>query len=527
MLGVTSFITTDIAAVPLLWVVPLILYLVSFIFTFARREILPRAGMVHLLAVCAIVLTLALAAGRTWRVLIPVHLAAFFAAAMVCHGEVARRCPPPERLTSFYLALAAGGALGGVFNGLVAPRIFERVVEYPLGLVLACAVMPRRRGHEERPPPNPSLSRGGGGEEGRSFHPPSATRRPPPGAGLLLLPALTFLTTALVVTGRAGRSDSALAAVCTLVACGAGALAGSTYRSRPLRFALTLGAVLLASGLTEGVDGRLLVRERDFFGTLKVTELGPGPDHLLFHGRTLHGQQSFDPTRRREPLTYFTQSGPIGQVFQTPAVARHQARIAVAGLGVGSLASYARSDQSWTFLEIDPAVVSVARDRRLFTYLGDCRARSLEIVEGDARLRLQVAPNGAYDLIVLDAFSSDSVPVHLLTREAFELYRSKLARGGVLAFNLSTRYIHLEPVVGALARDVDGICRVRADLDVSPAERVRGKQPSIWAVVGAEPADQGVIAHDPRWRPARVPAGVRAWTDDRSDSLRQLRIGLR
>jgi hypothetical protein len=502
MLGVTTYVTTDIAAVPMLWIVPLVLYLLSFMLTFARRPVVSAPAMVHLLAITAIILTLSLAAGLAWRILVPVHVAAFFAAAMVCHGAIAARRPAPERLTTFYLALATGGALGGIFNALVAPTIFQRVAEYPLGIVLACAVLPRSRStttHGERTA--------------------IQWRR------TLVLPAVSFLATALAATGTVGRPDSALPALLATIACGAGALACTSYRSRPVRFALTLGAVLLASSLTEGVNGRPLLRERDFFGTLKVTEIGT--DHLLFHGRTLHGQQSFDPRRRREPLTYFTTSGPIGQVFQVPAVHRPGARVAVVGLGVGSLASYARGDQSWTFYEIDPAVVRVALDPRFFTYLADCRSAGLQVLVGDGRLRLSGAAESGYDLIVLDAFSSDAVPVHLLTREALATYRTKLSSGGVLVYNLSTRYVDLEPVLGALARDLGWTCLVRRDLDVTAAEKAAGKQPSIWCVLASRSGDLGGLTRDARWRPARVPAGERVWTDDRADLLWHFQLGLR
>jgi hypothetical protein len=258
---------------------------------------------------------------------------------------------------------------------------------------------------------------------------------------------------------------------------------------------------------------------------VRVAEDSERKVHRLFHGSTMHGQQSLDPALSREPSTYFTRSGPIGQVFAAlgPRLDRPGAQVAIVGLGAGTLASYARPGQRWTFYEIDPAVVRIARDPRSFTYLRDCAAASLEIVLGDARLRLRAAPDRAYRLIVLDAFSSDAVPVHLVSREAIQLYRAKLAAGGVLVFNLSNRYLDLEPVMGRQAEDAGLVCRIRSDTMLSPQERAAGKQPSIWAAMAASADDLEGLASDPRWRLPVPRPNSRAWTDDYSDLARYLR----
>ncbi len=193
------------------------------------------------------------------------------------------------------------------------------------------------------------------------------------------------------------------------------------------------------------------------------------------------------------------------------------------GLGAGTLAAYAEPSQDWTFYEIDPAIERIARDPRYFTYLRDCRADSLDIVLGDARLRLREAPDRAYRLIVLDAFSSDSLPVHLVTREAIRLYRSKLADGGVLAFNLSNRYLDLDPLMGRQAQDAGLVSRIGYDTAVTEDERRAGKQPSIWAVMAASEGDLGTLATDGRWQRPRLRPGARPWTDDYSDLASYLR----
>jgi hypothetical protein len=198
-------------------------------------------------------------------------------------------------------------------------------------------------------------------------------------------------------------------------------------------------------------------------------------------------------------------------------VDRPGARIAIVGLGAGTLAAYAHSGQRWTFYEIDPAVERIAHDPGCFTYLRDCPAESLDIVLGDARLRLRDAPDHAYELIVLDAFSSDSLPVHLVTREAIALYRSKLAERGVLAFNLSNRYLDLDTVLGRQIQDAAWVCRVRHDTRLTPEERRAGKQPSIWGLAVATAADLGDLGDDPRWQPPAPRPGSRVWTDEYSD----------
>jgi SAM-dependent methyltransferase len=243
--------------------------------------------------------------------------------------------------------------------------------------------------------------------------------------------------------------------------------------------------------------------------------------HRLVHGSTLHGQQSLESSERAEPSTYFTRSGPIGGLFESlaPALRRADARVAIVGLGTGTLACYAKPGQSWTFYEIDDAVVRIAEDARYFSYLADARKRgaTVEIIEGDARLRIADALDGGYHLIVLDAFSSDAVPVHLLSREAITLYRRKLAPGGVLAFNLSNRYLDLDPLMDCQARDAGLVCRIRYDVDVSPEEKQAGKQPSIWAVMADRVDDLPGLDADPRWQLPRHRPNSIAWTDDYSD----------
>ncbi len=496
MLGVTAYLSTDIAAVPLLWVVPLALYLVTLILAFAHSSIGSQNWATRLFPVLVMLLCPALAAGLVQPFWIPVHLITFFLGSLVCHGELVRDRPEPNQLTSFYLALATGGAAGGLFNALLAPVLFDRIAEYPLALVFALLVVPGKTA-----PGDPGS------------HVQSRNRLD------LAMPLVVLILAAALVRDIWKVAETLTGVLMLMVVTGLMALACARYRSRPIRFALTIGAVLLACGLAEGVDGRLLWRERTFFGALRVTYEPKHDLHRLFHGSTLHGQQSVKPDCRDIPLSYFHPSGPIGQVFQTGRTNPTRLRVAIVGLGVGSLAAYAQPGETWSFYEIDPAVVRIASDSRFFTYLQDCRARRLRCVLGDARLSLTEAGDRSFDLIVLDAFSSDALPVHLMTREAIALYVRKLAPGGRLAFNLSNRYLDLDPVIGSLATDAGLTCRVRYDIDIEPSLREAGKLPSIWAVLARDEGDLGPLADDPRWRPARVSVGMPVWTDDWSSLI--------
>jgi hypothetical protein len=496
MLGVTTYLTTDLAAVPLLWVVPLALYLVSFILAFSRaREPTGRvAGRV--LPLLVMVQAPVMVAGLVQPFWIPLHLATFFSAAVVAHSELARRRPPAPGLTAFYLSAATGGALGGLFNAVVAPLAFNRVVEYPLALAASCLILGFRS----------ELVR-----ENRAW----------------VLPALIGTIAAALCANVGGVAESGFGVLLTILVTGLSVLVAATHRARPVRFALAVGAVLAAGGLWDGVGGRVVDRERNFFGTLRVTQDDTARVRRLFHGSTLHGQQSLDPTRRREPSTYFDRSGPVGAFFASFEARRDRtrARVAVTGLGVGSLASYARPGQRWTFFEIDPAVVRIASDPGFFTFLADSQADALDVIVGDARLALARAPDGSFDLIVLDAFSSDAIPVHLLTREALALYRRKLAGGGTILLNITNRYLDLAPVVALLASDAGLVCRSRLDLRPRAEEEATGVRGSIWAVLASRETDLGPLAVDPLWfTPSAAPGDV-VWTDDHASLLGHLRFG--
>jgi SAM-dependent methyltransferase len=532
MLSVTSYLSTNIAAIPLLWVIPLAIYLLTFILVFARRPLLPAWLMRRAMPIVLIPLLIAMLAQATspLQILLPLHLLTFFVVTMVCHGALAAERPAPARLTEFYLLMSLGGALGGMFNALLAPLLFSSVAEYPLVLVLACLLMPPAG---QRPTTNDQrgLTKDGGRRTEDEGPPASgeAGAGPAPSPGALfgrwsradvLVPlALGLVTVGLVLGVQASGRLSGPPAYALMF--GLPALVCFGFSRRPLRFGLGVAALLLASQLYVSDQGRQLYAERSFFGVHRVLLDPSGRFHVLAHGATLHGVQSLDPARAREPLAYYTAAGPIGQAFAAFSGPAERRRVAVVGLGVGSLACYKQPGQRWTYYEIDPAVERIARDPQLFSFLQQCDPQP-QIVLGDARLTLQ-SSREQYDLLVLDAYSSDTIPMHLLTREALQLYQRRLAPGGVLAFHISNLYLDLKPVVGALAADAGLAALEQDDLALSAEDQATGRRPAQWVLLARSPADLGPLAASPRWQPLAAPPGAPVWTDDFSSIITALR----
>jgi len=497
MLGLTTFLTTDVAPVPLFWVVPLTLYLLSFALVFARRQIVPHGLMLRVLPIFALVLVTVLVFASQLSPFVqgPIHLVTFFAAAMVCHGELARSRPTSSGLTEFYLLISVGGVLGGLFNALVAPVAFRTVLEYPLAIVLACAVKPARAGSEERV---------------------SIWQR---GLDVAIPVALGAIVFGLLSTFSNRDSRDPLAFLLLYVG---PPLACFSLKGRPVRFALGLAALLASSSVFLSAHQPVALRGRSYYSVFKVVTDPTRNLRLLVHARTVHGAQSLDPARAREPLTYFSRTGPIGQAFATFNGAFAKPRVAVVGLGAGTLAAYGEPQQRWTFYEIDPTIEAMARDPRYFTYLRDARA-DVRVVLGDARLSLAKEPDASVDLLVIDAFGADAIPVHLLTSEAMHIYLRTLQPHGVVAFHVSNRYMQLQPLVGDLA-NADGLTAIAEDEQkISVEEENAGKAPSAWVIVARTPDDLGPLLTDHRWRRLEARPAPRVWTDDFSNPLSVMR----
>ena len=493
LLGVTSHITTDIAAVPLFWVIPLALYLLTFVLTFSRRPVLKHEWMLRAQTILFPIVGVVFLLQRPILPMTLMHLAALFVGAMVCHGELWRRRPDTSHLTEFYLWMSFGGMLGGVFNALASPVLFDSVIEYPLALVLACALRPWSR---------------------------DRVRLPAPGMiAAIIVPAAVCIA----IAGLTGLAELSTAKIVWLSVFVLVAAACYIFAKLPWAFAVGIAAIL---GLvqTAPTDDRgssaVVARERSFFGVYAVTLKHDGRFAALVHGTTIHGAQHVDPGRRREPLTYFYRGGPVGSLFERLPNAGNRS-IGVVGLGIGTLACYRQPGEDWLFYEIDPLVTALARDESYFHYLADC-APDAPVIHGDARLSLERNADGQFDLLILDAFSSDAVPVHLMTREALALYRQKLGERGLLLVNITNRNVDLAPVLAALVADAGLSARTQRFVpDQSEFDGFIAA--SNWVIIAADETALAILDDDPQWQPLAPSPDTKPWTDDYSNIFRAMK----
>ena len=488
MLGVTTFIATDVASVPLIWIIPLALYLLTFILAFGSTQLIKLSWASILFPSALLVLGafVVLSPPLSVWVTISLHLLVFFFAALVSHQRLAGSRPHVSKLPEYYLWIAVGGVLGGIFNALLAPLLLSTPLEYPAAIILALLVRPVTD-HEPKT---------------------KSWRR-------IAFPTFIFVLTivlALVVPrfDLSGKLQNGLVLLPPLVLCFA-----LSFR-RPLVFALSLAALMLASVPYTNGSAQTLATERNFFGVWRVTTNPNEQFRRLYHGSTVHGVQLNDEARKCEATSYYHKDGPLGQVFAVYNSKPSIKPVAATGLGAGTIGTYAAPGQEWDFYDIDPAIVRIASDPRYFTFLSDCTKAHYRVILGDARLQLHEAPAGKYGLLIMDAFSSDSVPAHLLTTEAMNLYLDKLSTDGMLAFHISNRYLNLEPLLSGLSRRAGLSAFIRRDQERS----VDGKYPSVWVVMARNDAALGTIADDDRWRRVQ---GDMVWTDDFSNILSLLK----
>ncbi|MGL6074948.1 MAG: spermidine synthase [Fimbriiglobus sp.] len=502
LMGATTHITTDIAPIPLFWVVPLALYLLSFIIVFGRwpAGAHRRMGRLTPMLLVFVMLSIVTRATEPMWLIGPLHLVGFLAVALLCHGELAGTAPAKDQLTRFYLMISLGGVLGGTFNAILAPWLFARLgsIEYPLMLLAACLVRP----------------------SGSSWSFPRRDLYWLAGFAAVLLalnlgvpnflPAkanLDLFEALIDRTVRAGLMFGLPAAFAFGLAL------------RAVRFTVALTGLYLISLFAIGPQGRVLEVSRNFFGTLRVTQSTDGQFVCLVHGTTLHGQERLDEPHPPRPLMYYHHKGPVGHFF---AKFPSPKRVAAVGLGVGAMADYTTGNSHWTFYEIDPDVLRLARDSGHFHFLPSAKGR-VDYVLGDARLKLAQEPDQHFDLIVLDAFSSDAIPVHLLTQEAFALYAQKLTKNGVLLMHLSNRYLDLVPLVTRLGESHSEHFETRVNNDfATDTERDDGKFPSTWVLLTRQPSHLGPLDSDRRFQPTRPTPGP-TWTDSHSDLLKTLK----
>lgn len=500
--AVTAFIATDLVSAPLLWVAPLSIYLLTFVIAFSPRG--GRAVGLAVVAAPAMVTLLWVPYGSAggWPVLavLAMELIAFGILATALHGRLAQDRPDPAHLTEFYLILSVGGALASAFVALVAPSVFPGVWELPIllvGALIALALVAPAAA-----PVNDALPR-----RGLDFGPFFV------GVGGRMVPyllAAALLAASLIGTGAL----AAEAGIRWLLVGGLILLVGA----RP--WFLVVATALVLALATFVLQPPADFRARSFFGVTEVLASPSGDLKLLMNGTTVHGSQATDPALRRRPQSYYVQAGPVGDLFATTNARTGGApRVAITGLGGGALAAYVQRDTQMTFFEIDPIVISVASDPRFFTYLADAPARPL-IVEGDARLSLKDQPDGAYDLLMMDAFSSDSVPVHLLTAEAITEELRTLAADGTIVFHISNRYYDLAPPIsaGIAAHGLTVLEKSHSPGSV----REPGETPSRWLAASRDEATVDAL-QAAGWN--AITPGERPFTDDYADLLSYLHLG--
>lgn len=480
MLGVTTHITLDVASAPFLWVIPLALYLATFIIAFQDRPLIPP-GVTLFLHAIALPACLALVPFPTGNYLgqFAINLVTFFLVALLCHQHLVARRPPAGRLTEFYLWMSLGGVLGGSFNAFIAPVVFTAVQEYPLVLVLS------------------ALAR------------PWASRVEGPFPIVVLIFAGLAAVAGPLMSETFGLDWKVQAALTFMFT------AAFLVRHHTFIFVAVVSMLAISAELA---GDRIDVREtwRSFFGVLRrsetvVPEMG-GAVKMLAHGTTLHGAQATDPSYRCRPLLYYSPETPIGQVFSSVRARNFEMDVGAVGLGTGTVAAFTRPGDRLTFFEIDPLVVRIATDPENFSYTTECAQGVIDYVVGDARLTLADQPPGRFDLLLIDAFSSDAVPAHLLTVEAVKLYLSKLKPDGVLVLHLSNRNLELNKPAMAVAEAAGGFALIQRHTTSASSPPLWESAEDVVIVTRTREALQPYV-ENVNWKPAD-PEGVRPWTDD-------------
>jgi spermidine synthase len=498
ILSTTTHLSTDIVAMPLLWVVPLGLYLLSFALAFSERgQIANWISRAYPFVLVFAAMT-AFAAGIGSTVILATStLVTLFATAVALHRRLYLLRPEAARLTGFYLTTALGGVIGGSFCALLAPALFDWGYEQPLLIAGAAFLM--------RPRPSAKLMR-------RLWLAVGQTRVAV-AIGLAAVLVTTYASGLVVAPpvpfGRVAIAGTAVLAVASV--------------GRPLLFGLTIAALLLTAGGSRDLRYSIQfgLHERSYFGIYTVTDRGATRE--LISGTTLHGVQRLTPGQETWPTSYYAPGSGVGEALSmAPVLYGSAARIGVVGLGTGTLACYARPGQEWRFYEIDPTVVRIATDPRRFTFLALCAPKA-RIVIGDARLMLARSPSSSHDLLAIDAFSSDAVPMHLLTVEALDVYGRALSARGLLLVHISNRYLDLEPIVAAAAA-ARGWHGLIDDYRPDAHSIANGAGRSMWIALSRsrDTVDRLIAASD-EWRRLAPRSDIAAWTDDHASILPVLR----
>ena len=495
MLGVTTYISTDVSPVPLIWIIPLTLYLLTFIIVFSKNPPLEHELMVRIMPFVVLgSFVYIVAKGHPIGFVFFLHLLSFFVCAIVCHGELARTRPSTKHLTEFYLWISVGGCLGGIFNALIAPVIFKEVIEYPLAIVLACFL-------------KPAVPDEGKKKENETIMDDVRWA--------LIVAVLVVVIKYLITDIR--KSDPKFLAdpwwVTNAVIYGVpSVLVVLKLASRQIRFGLGVAAIILVYTYYSTLGQNLILVERNFFGIHRISMDSSKKVISLYHNTTLHGSQVVEEKDQCIPTTYYHKEGPIGQMFEAFKDDEQKMKVGALGVGTGSISCYGREDQDWVFYEIDQDIVKMNNKGKYFTYFANSPPETY-VVYGDGRLKMKDSPRHYYDFIILDAFSSDAIPVHLVTREAMKMYLSKLKRDGIIAFHTSNRYLKLGPVIGNLVEDAHLTGLYQHDR----GDSCTGRMGSEWILVARKKEDFRKLTADRRWQLLQGDPSLNVWTDDYSN----------
>lgn len=514
MLAVTSYISTDISSGPLLWIIPLSIYLFSFILVFAKTDYWREINWQRYLFSASVLVSMMFymrLVNEIWFSSL-LHLIFLFLLSMFFHSQLAKSRPAPSLLNSFFVWMSLGGILGGLFNGLAAPLLFNTQFEYIFTILLSMSYL--------------TIFSKSQSEKNLSF------------LTEFLLMASVMLPLALF--GRFSRYNAG--AILSLSGILAVVLAAACmqlfFRFKNHAF-IAYSALIFHLFITFGYDSSLIYVNRNFFGTIRVRtnrmsirELDPGhPEdvekdvfHSLYHGTTLHGvERRITDTRIPLPLSYYSRESPVGNVMRSGRINRRHERIGIIGLGCGTMAWYGRPWQKFDFFEIDPAMAALAKNEQYFSYLANSQAQ-WRIILGDARIRLNNKQDNFYDLIIIDAYSSDAIPTHLLTVEAFELYLQKLKEDGAILMHLSNRYFSLGPVVARICKEL-GLYAIESrhrpsshsyHYDWYDLNQISG---SYWVAVSTSKSELDKLSILGRWKSMKIKPEFSLWSDNHVNLL--------
>ncbi len=486
LLAVTTYLTTDVASIPLLWVIPLAIYLLTFILTFSQQPWMSHRLTLQLEPLMIALIMLMLVALTKFSsafnlvVTLILQLFGFFIIAMVCHGELAKTRPSVDHLTTFYLWMAVGGLLGGIFNALIAPAIFNEIWEYPLVLIFACFLRPLISEKEKTP-----------------------------------LIIVGMITTIIIIFSVMVAKTILYAPIDFFLKLEISLFLIANFlilffTRKPLRYG-TLVLILLFFGyfVIQPIHP-ILSKTRSFFGVYKIIIDNNKGTRQLWHGTTLHGEQYIQPEKQNIALTYYGK--PMREIFSILPSSPRQ--IAMVGLGIGTTACYRRANDTFTFFEIDPAMLKIAENTRYFTYLKKCPPTRTML--GDARLTLNNEPDHVFDIIFLDAFSSDAIPMHLMTEEAVTLYLKKLKENGLLVFHISNRNLNLAPIVTRIAQELK-LQSLTGQFYINSKIKNNDETSSKWIILARKPELVISLLQYPEWKIAVANPKIPLWRDDFSN----------